>query len=94
MIYIINITTVLAFLVALLALGFLRLTRQFVQIDRIFARVLLAIRCNPVVNIVERAALGLLHRLDPETAHGLSLTALKLRLRSGGRRSNDRIDLP
>ncbi len=32
------------------------------------------------MNIVERAALGLLHRLDPETAHGLSLTALKLRL--------------
>ena len=32
------------------------------------------------MSIVERAALGLLHRLDPERAHGLSLTALKLRL--------------
>lgn len=32
------------------------------------------------MNIVERAALGLLHRLDPERAHGLSLTALKLHL--------------
>ena len=32
------------------------------------------------MNIVERAALGLLHRLDPERAHSLSLTALKLHL--------------
>lgn len=32
------------------------------------------------MNIVERAALGVLHCLDPERAHGLSLTALKLRL--------------
>ena len=32
------------------------------------------------MSIVERAALGLLHRLDPERAHGLSLAALKLRL--------------
>lgn len=32
------------------------------------------------MSIVERAALGLLHRLDPERAHDLSLTALKLRL--------------
>ncbi len=32
------------------------------------------------MSLVERAALALLHRLDPERAHGLSLTALKLRL--------------
>ena len=32
------------------------------------------------MSIIERAALGLLHRLDPERAHDLSLTALKLRL--------------
>ena len=32
------------------------------------------------MSIVERAALGLLHCLDPERAHDLSLTALKLRL--------------
>lgn len=32
------------------------------------------------MNLFERAALGLLHRLEPERAHGLSLTALKLRL--------------
>ena len=32
------------------------------------------------MNLAERAALALLHRLDPERAHGLSLTALRLRL--------------
>ena len=32
------------------------------------------------MNLVERAALALLHRLDPESAHGLSLAALRLNL--------------
>jgi len=33
-----------------------------------------------VVNLYERAGLALLHRIDPETAHGLSLRALNLGL--------------
>ena len=33
-----------------------------------------------MVNLTERVGLTLLHRLDPERAHGLSLTALRLRL--------------
>ena len=32
------------------------------------------------MTLIERAALALLHRLDPETAHGLSLAALRLGL--------------
>ena len=32
------------------------------------------------MNLVERTGLALLHRLDPEVAHGLSLTALRLGL--------------
>jgi dihydroorotate dehydrogenase len=33
-----------------------------------------------VVNVAERVGLALLHRLDPERAHGLSLAALRLNL--------------
>ena len=32
------------------------------------------------MNLIERLGLGLLHRIDPETGHGLSLTALRLGL--------------
>ena len=32
------------------------------------------------MSVLERAGLALLHRLDPETAHGLSLRALNLGL--------------